>query len=139
MLSGLENFTRKVVLEILSQDERGLVRIAVASCNEHTYDGHFSRTGPGRRAAATLTPDVAESFECDPDLLDGFSSREAQENCTSQDGILSLYGVEVRAEVSTVTENGTYRIVAIDWVQKDNVFGHCDLESRRGEQRREHL
>lgn len=87
----------------------------------------------------TLTPDVAESFEYDSDLLDGFPSRERQEDRTSQDGILSLYGIEVRAEVSAVIACRTYRIVAIDRVQKDNVFGHCDLESGRGEQRREHL
>lgn len=46
MFSGLEMFTRKVVLETLPQDERGFVRIVVASCDKHTFDGQFSRTGP---------------------------------------------------------------------------------------------
>lgn len=118
MLSGFENFTRKVVLEILPQDERAFVRVVVASCDKHKHDGQFSRTGTGTggKVHATLTPDVTESFEYDSDLLDGFPGWERQEDRTSQDRILSLYGIEVRAAVSTVIPSRTYWIVALDWV-----------------------
>lgn len=116
MLSGFEDFTRKVVLEILPQDERAFVRVVVASCDKHKRDGQFSRSGRSRKMDVTLTPDVTDPFEYDSDLLDGFSSRERQEDCTSQDRILSLYGIEVRAAVSTVIPSRTYWIVALDWV-----------------------
>jgi hypothetical protein len=56
MLAGLENFTAKVVLEILPQDERAFVRIVVASCDKHMRDGQLFRTGTSRKVSDHTYP-----------------------------------------------------------------------------------
>lgn len=142
MLAGLEYLASKVMLELLAENDRGFVRVTVASCSKSracqstaAQSGVHSPGGHGNEPHTSQSPSNTTLIS-----LTAFRDGRVRRTVPLRTGSCVWSTKKSGHGDSTLRSRGwTDRIIVIDRVQEDNVFGDCDLEVWRREQRCEHV